>query len=67
MTLFPTQGAPYAEVQKVAGLPQQELEAALDLLTSLSLMSFDRVHAGNYSIHRLTNVFMGTLSSKDME
>ncbi len=67
MTLFPTQGAPYADVQKVAGLPQQELDAALDQLIGLSLLSFDRVHAGNYSIHRLTNVFLGTLSSKDME
>jgi hypothetical protein len=66
MTLFPTQGAPYAEIQKVAGLPQPELDSALDLLTSLSLLYFDRMHAGNYSIHRLTNVFLGTLSNKDM-
>lgn len=67
MTLFPTQGAPYAEVQKVAGLSPQDLDSALDQLVSHSLLFFDRTHAGNYSIHRLTNIFLGTLIKKDME
>jgi hypothetical protein len=67
MTLFPTQGAPYTEIQKVAGLEPKALDSALDQLISHSLLFFDRQHAGNYSIHRLTNIFLSTLTKIDME